>query len=116
MSKPISLLALITATLFCTFVVPWYLMIPLAVLIGYYSNAQKSFLVSFFLVPFSMWIGMCIIQDMEHSVKVADMISQIAGQVHVGYIYIMTGLLMGLVSLFAGMSGNYFKDFVVNRK
>lgn len=111
MKTIIYIIAIIAVTLIGTFYLPWWV-IPIVVsLISYFQNstAFKSFLIAL-LTTSMIWFLLTVIKDSSHVNKVALLTGEILLGLSPSAIYVITGLILGLVSGLAALVGGRIRQ------
>ncbi|HOY14639.1 MAG TPA: hypothetical protein PLY70_15945 [Saprospiraceae bacterium] len=77
------------------------------------KKGYTSFILSF-VTCFMAWTFIAYFKDYGAEVSIAVLVSEIFGGIGVLPIYLITGLIIGLVGGFSGISGNYFSKIGVD--
>jgi hypothetical protein len=104
-----SLLALLVLNAILQYFLPWYIMVPVGVAIGYFGGLSRwGAFGAGFLSMFLLWVGYALYLDNANnhilSTKVAQILAALTGGTGIGLL-LLTGVVGGLVSGLATLSG-----------
>jgi len=88
---------------------PWYVCAIVAFIAGYFLKSRQNFLAGFTAIA-ALWILNAWLADMSSSSTLPLRVAQILGLQSVGLVYLLTGIVGGLVGGFAAMSGAMLKS------
>jgi hypothetical protein len=97
------------------FFLPWWVPFLLFFLAGFFflKDTGKSFLFGL-LVGFLIWIGTSVYQDIGSFIPAAQVIADLLGGLSRILVYILTGLLGGIVGGMSAMSGTLLSKIKVS--
>jgi hypothetical protein len=90
-------------------VLPWYACAAVAFLAGYFLKSRHNFLAGFLALAL-LWTFNAWLADSASSSTLPLRVAQILGLNQVGLLYLLTGVVGGLVGGFATMSGAMLKS------
>ncbi len=64
------------------------------------------------LCTFLSWFSLCLIQDMNHSISIANLLSELFGSIGTFNILIITSLVISILSAFIASSGHYLGEIL----
>ncbi|MCB0660551.1 MAG: hypothetical protein KDC04_06430 [Saprospiraceae bacterium] len=98
------------AVLFIPFVIPWWWIPILTAIIAVVVDIPtfKAFLISF-SIAFVVWIGIAIWQNTKFYLPIDQILSELFGGTKTYFIYILTGIIGGIISGLGALTGRYFK-------
>lgn len=112
MKRSVLIYALLTflAVLLVPFVLPWWWIPIMTAIIAVVVDIPtfKAFLISF-SITFVVWIGIAIWQNTKFYLPIHQVLSELFGGTKTYLIYVLTGLIGGIVSGLGALTGRYFK-------
>jgi len=89
-------------------ILPWYAFVAAAFLAGYFMKSRHNFLAGFLAIAI-LWIFNAWMTDAASSSTLPLRVAQILGLQRTVLVYLLTGLVGGLVGGFATVSGALLK-------
>ena len=87
---------------------PWYACAGVAFIVGYFLKSRQNFLAGFLAIAI-LWTFNAWLTDLSSSSSLPLRVAQLLGLGSVGMVYVVTGIVGGLVGGFAAMSGAMLK-------
>lgn len=113
MSKIISYMLCFILVIIVSIIVKWWACIPICFVLSYlYEKKRTHAFGAYFLIVSTIWLILTLIADNQFDKPMSQLISELFGQIHTNYVFLLVWLLGGVLGGWSALMGTWTKLYV----